>query len=532
MSRPRDAGPLLLTTAETARFTSMVALLAIFSDAALGHGLTWENDPYWTYWVTKTFLIATIFGLGTAWFGIGLGRGAVITAVHTIVLTIYYWTFSPVGLPSSPEWLDFEHTWITGVPIHFAVIFLGYVAALWLWLRRPVALAEDVESRSTGLAALVVGLVIVLAAGLVAALAVGTFPGVTWFPVRLLLTIPFLLWWWAWAGRDPVAALVGAVVLALVWATYGHFLGPAGLPDTPLRIFETSPPPATVEFLDYRQLWLISLPIYLVVMGIVLLIDSVRFGPARWRWRPAAAAAALPAVLLLVAAGGEGLGREGASATLRASGPVQTTSGDQAGGGGSADIRVTAEDMGGRVTPLPPHDRLTIKASIESPDGTIGVTVRRAMVEHPLGEHTTWRGVGLDVEHHGNSGIGTSSLPPITSELAAFGVGEVSLDGDVVAGVPVHLMTAESGLPGGARLGLELGPEGFPEASGLPGGRLSVFWEEYSADIEQPSTWRYVLGGFVTLVMLLGAVWLTRREQRRSERSGKVQPSAASRAGA
>ena len=73
---------------DVAKFTALVALLAIFSDAALGHGLAWENDPYWTYWITKTFLIATIFGVGTAWFGIGVGRGAVITAVHTAVLTV------------------------------------------------------------------------------------------------------------------------------------------------------------------------------------------------------------------------------------------------------------------------------------------------------------------------------------------------------------------------------------------------------------------------------------------------------------
>src|SRR5687768_197285 len=72
-------------------FTSMVALLAILSDAAIGHALLWENDPYWTYWITKTFLIATVFGLGTAWLGSGIARGAIITAVHTVVLTVYYW---------------------------------------------------------------------------------------------------------------------------------------------------------------------------------------------------------------------------------------------------------------------------------------------------------------------------------------------------------------------------------------------------------------------------------------------------------
>ncbi|MCA1840194.1 MAG: hypothetical protein LC723_07685, partial [Actinobacteria bacterium] len=60
-----------LSARDAAKFTVLVALFAIFFDAAVGHGLAWENDPYWTYWITKTFLIATIFGLGTYWAGIG-----------------------------------------------------------------------------------------------------------------------------------------------------------------------------------------------------------------------------------------------------------------------------------------------------------------------------------------------------------------------------------------------------------------------------------------------------------------------------
>src|SRR5581483_6581250 len=102
--------PHALETAETAKLTAAVALLAILADAGLGHGLLWENDPYWTYWVTKTFLIATVFGVGTALVGAGPGRGAAITVVHTVVLTVYYWSLSPVGLPSHPQWLDLEHT--------------------------------------------------------------------------------------------------------------------------------------------------------------------------------------------------------------------------------------------------------------------------------------------------------------------------------------------------------------------------------------------------------------------------------------
>jgi hypothetical protein len=86
--------------------------------------------------------MATVFGLGTAWFGMGLLKGALITAAHILALTVYYWSLSPIGLPSQPEWLDFEHTWATGLPVHFGVYYLGYVIALWLWRRRFAALED------------------------------------------------------------------------------------------------------------------------------------------------------------------------------------------------------------------------------------------------------------------------------------------------------------------------------------------------------------------------------------------------------
>ena len=125
-----------LTVSDLLKFTGLAALLAIFMDAAVAHAMLWGNDPYWTYWVTDTLLMATVFGLGTAWFGMGLIRGAAITAVHVTLLTVYYWSLSPIGLPGHPEWLDLEHTWLTGLPVHFAVYYLGYVLALGLWQRR------------------------------------------------------------------------------------------------------------------------------------------------------------------------------------------------------------------------------------------------------------------------------------------------------------------------------------------------------------------------------------------------------------
>src|SRR5215208_6685032 len=95
---------------DLAKLTATIALFAILADAAVRHALAWENDPYWTYWITKTFLIATVFGFGTAWFGVGVKQGAAITVVHSVVLTLYYWSLSPIGLPAHPDWLDLEHT--------------------------------------------------------------------------------------------------------------------------------------------------------------------------------------------------------------------------------------------------------------------------------------------------------------------------------------------------------------------------------------------------------------------------------------
>jgi hypothetical protein len=510
-------GTAALSTRGVAKFTATVALLAIFADAAIGHGLLWENDPYWTYWVTKTFLIATVFGLGTAWLGLGTGRGAVITAVHTVVLTVYYWTFSPIGLPSHPDWLDLEHTWITGVPVHFGVIYAGYLLSLWLWRRRALVVEEPTAARAA-LVALIAGLAIVVVAGGAAATVLGDFPGVTWFLVRLLLTVPFLLIWWALAGRDWIASITGAVTLAFMWATYGHFLGPSGLPDEPLRILGQAPPPANVAWLDYRELWLESLPIYLAVSAAVMLVATPFLVPSRRRrvrWLPATAVAAVLVVPLLIALPATDPG--GDNAELSASGAAQIERGTWYSGDfarGDAELELVGEDRGGRVTPLEPHDELTISARVAHPDGdTYTVTVEQPLVDDPLGRHGTWWGVGLDVWHHGESGIGTGKLPAVRSEVAVFGVGEVRVGGDLVAtGVPVHVMTAEEELPG--RLELNVGDEQTPVV-GLPDEHLRIVWDDYSGGAETAPKWaRYGVGG-VVLIAVLGMLLLANASELR-----------------
>ena len=190
---------------DVVKFTALAAILAIFIDAAIAHAMFWGNDPYWTYWVTDTLLMATVFGLGTMLFGIGIGRGALITAVHVLLLTTYYWSLSPIGLPSQPEWLDLERTWITGLPVHLAVYYMGYLSALWLWGRRGASARRQNRPEPSlarvGAAALAVAVAVVVATGAIQTLLLQEFPGITWFVMRIAVAAPFTIGW----ARSPSA---------------------------------------------------------------------------------------------------------------------------------------------------------------------------------------------------------------------------------------------------------------------------------------------------------------------------------------
>ena len=512
------SGPLrLVSVRDLAKFTGAVALLAILADAAVGHALLWENDPYWTYWITKTFLIATVFGLGTAWIGAGIARGALITAVHTLVLTIYYWSLSPIGLPSHPEWLDLQHTWVTGLPVHFGVIYLGYLVALWLWRRRPAAVDGESETSVAADAtrALAVGVAIVLVGGLLEALAIGEFPGVTWFVVRILITVPFLLAWWAAAGHDRASAVGGGIMLAFILATYSHFLGPVGLPDTDLRLLAADPPPATVHWLSYRDEWLVALPITLVTAVAALVTTS----PQRWVrirvGRPSLLAAA--AGILLIAALGAIVAAEAGvddvEATVTSVGDPQIERGRYFGGQLTAavgDLRVVAAERNPRVTPLPPHDDVDLTATLNHPDGiTYEVSATQPMIDDPKGRFGTWWGVGLDKWHHGRSGLGTQLLPATRSEVAVFALGEVRADGEVVArGIPVHAMTMPDG-------GVEL-DVGDPETAvpGLPDGHLRAVWRDRRGNSPESHEGAHnALGSAVLIALIALTVAAIRRQQ-------------------
>jgi hypothetical protein len=272
-----------------------------------------------------------------------------------------------------------------------------------------------------------------------------------------------------------------------------------------------------VTWLDYRETWLIGLPIVALAAVAALWLTARSNGP-RAVGRSSLALRGSGAVVLLgslilgsVAYASNESG--GDDATITASGPARVEEGPWYGDDFSettASIELYAGDRGARVTPLEPHDVLSIDASLEHPDGsTYEIAVDEPMVSDPLGRHTTWWGVGFHHWHHGRSGIGTDRLPPIHSEVAVFGMGEVSVDGELIAsGVPVHVMTAQEGLPG--KLELDVG-DPASDVPSLPSGHLRVVWDDYDGSAGQgPKRSRNALGSFVLVGFLAVALLLNR----------------------
>lgn len=144
---------------------------------------------------------------------------------------------------------------------------------------------------------------------------------------------------------------------------------------------------------------------------------------------------------------------------------------------------------------------MQLEVTVDHPDGhSYMVSASQPMVNDALGRFTTWSGVGYDVWHHGRSGIGTEAIGATRSEIAAYSLGQVRVDGELIAtGVPVHVMTTDE--PGVEVL---VGSVEAPVAQ-LPDGQLRVSWANVPATSpEAPEVASYVLGG-VVLLALLGA---------------------------
>ncbi len=131
------------------------------------------------------------------------------------------------------------------------------------------------------------------------------------------------------------------------------------------------------------------------------------------------------------------------------------------------------------------------------------------MVRDAAGRFGTWGGVGYDRWHHGRSGVGTAQLDAVRSEVALYAVGEVRVDGKLVAtGLPLHALTT------GAGVELHVGDPATPVPA-VPDGHLRVVWDERSDDSpDAPERARYLLGGVVLLALLTLALTAARAEGR------------------
>jgi hypothetical protein len=499
-----------LTAKDTVKFAVGVGFAAIFFDAAIAHGLFWDNDPYWTYWITKTFLITTVFLFGTAFLGVGIVPGLILTAVHTAILEVYYQWLAPVGLPQEPEWLDFNHLWVTGVPAHFLAILAGYLLVLWLWKRNRPA-EETIRRAETSVFALyglVTAALIVIIDGLFTQLLLlQDFPGITFFVQHLLIAFVFVCAWTAYAGLSASGWVMGSFLLALVWVSYNMYLGPRGLPlEAP-------------TYSGYEDLWLRAFPGAFVsaLLGWGLSSNFVRRRRLGFATIAAILVLAFPiddviAQTLPVEKGTTGL-KATASAFgegIRVTGPnpVDMKSSKPMTG----TIKVETVEMGNRWSHVQNTDALKVRADFSSGDTKYEVTIDKPMPRHPLGQYTTWSGVVYDHDMHGDTGIGTGKLPKMRPDIALWGWAEVKRNDEIIAKMaPAHVMvTSKGAMPG---IMLEIDTEQKTLAA-EPDGYINVMWHKIDK-LEMPSsaTWTRLIIGWVALVgivLLLG--WLAYSE--------------------
>lgn len=501
-----------LTNRDTAKFGLLVGLSAIFIDAVIAHGLFWENDPYWTYWITKSFLIATVFIAGTAFFGIGIVQGLVLTAVHTAILEIYYEFLAPIGLPQEPQWLDDNHLYLTGIPVHYLAILTGYFIALWIWRRAN----RGVENRDRGDAApspaalavssLVATLNILILSGIIThALLLGEFPGVTYFVQHLLIGFVFIYLWSSYVGMGGGGWIVGALMLSLTWACYAIYLGPAGLPES-------------IVYYTNHQIWSAAFPGDFVAALIGLFV-TIRLLP---KLTPRHAALGVPLLTFLFVtpepadAKPRGLhaaaSASGEAHSVRGPNPVDFRSVQPAHG----SIRIKVVEGGNRWSHVQGRDWVELSADFTTPDGHYRVLADKVMPRHPLGLYTTWNGVALNHDMHGETGIGTSKLPLMKPEISLYGWGKVWRNGRLVAAMaPVHAMVSSKDPMRGIMLEVDTEQKLLRD---VPGGYLTAHWANVS-NLRMPTkTLRNVqiLGwiGLIGLAVLFG--WLARREGRRA----------------
>jgi hypothetical protein len=112
------------TVRQAVKFALLAGLAALLVDASLVHGLLWEHDPSWGSWTTAGWVIVAVFGLGTAWFGVGVAQGLGLSILLSALLCATgLWQAAPIA-PSTAS-----ASWIFGIPVHGLALLGGYLLA-------------------------------------------------------------------------------------------------------------------------------------------------------------------------------------------------------------------------------------------------------------------------------------------------------------------------------------------------------------------------------------------------------------------
>lgn len=488
-------------------FGTLVGISAIFFDAAIAHGLWWENDPYWTYWITKTFLIVAVYILATAGLGIGIWQGALASLIHTIILEVYYDFLAPIGLPQAYWWLEFKDLWGSGFITHYLVIFAGYLLALWIYLRmrtRADIVQKSQVDRYSILSVLMLAIIILLLDGLITqGFIINSFPGITFYVQRLIITFVFLSLWGAYIGFDNAGRVMAALMLSLLWTAYSMYLGPLGLPYKP------------AYFMEYTELWLKSFPGGLVSaliglwLGRGLLVrytETTKIPSAillllvvtQLAIPYVAKAAELPASAVSLGSGTAMAGPE----------PYDTTSTLPM----SGSIQISTTDVGNRWSPIQDTDKIDVTADFTIQGSAYHVTITQPMTNNPTFHYPTWQGVAYNTELHGNTGVGTNKLPKVKPEISLWGWATIIKDGTEIARLaPSHIMVMTQEPMKG--ITLEIGAEGKTLAA-VPNGYINIMWPKVD-DIKMPKSQenaREWTGWGVLLLLNIGLYLLIRRE--------------------
>ena len=484
------------TIRQAVKFSLLAGLMALLLDASLVHGLLWDHDPSWSAWAAAAWVIVAVFGLGTAWFGIGIRPGLGLSTVLALLLGA-----TQLWQAESPEPSTANPSWLLGVPAHLLALFGGYLLAVWMWRRSHRPGATALPAAQAARAALLSTLAIVgIDVALTHLFLFHQTPDAAFIGQRALITVAYLLIWTAYLGDEATAWVVGAGLLTLTWTACGLYL-PHGFPSRP-----TGP-------ISDSVLWAKAFP-----GGCVATLIGWRLGRLMLR-RPSQLAANTAIALLCLGALATTARAEGLEATASASGTAQMVIGPNPVNldrtqrvEGSIAIAVT--DAGDR-SPTQTLDDVNVVATFVGGGSRYEVTIDRAMPRHPFDRYATWSGVVFNHPMHGKTGIGNDGLPAVTPDLALWGWASVKRDGRLITKMaPAHVMVMTR--PPMAGVMLEVDTED-KNLLGTRDGYLTVLWPQIQSLVLPLDTTqrRRCVGWGALLGVVAVAWWLAEREIKR-----------------